>query len=303
MKALALHPISRRIASEWQDFCQQLRVDKQWRFEFSIYATAGLLFFMLIALTFRTPPTKRVYPVVQATEFQSHHAGLTASKALLMLKMPRNNLDHMSIIEQIGQTQESYGFRQMLPTFGKLDLSCLQECTKEELKELIMASAPPRFAYRMKEILGPTLELAAYYHVDPFWVLAVMWTESSFDHSSVSSVGAIGFMQIMPATGRFLAKRMRMEGASPLVGPFKGHRRIYRHLYKDPLVNIEMGIYYLKFLKEFFKGNVDLATIAYNSGPYAVKWRLRRGRSPKVNDYLEKVQSAYQELTQYLVAI
>lgn len=89
---------------------------------------------------------------------------------------------------------------------------------------------------------------------DPFFVTAVIKSESTFRKHAVSPVGALGLMQIMPDTGKFMSKVQKVEwtGASKL---------------RDPRYNIRMGIGYLKYLDEMFKGDKEKMLVAYNWGP------------------------------------
>ncbi len=100
--------------------------------------------------------------------------------------------------------------------------------------------------------LHPTLdafvtEAATKYGVDPVLVRAVAWQESRFRNSAVSRKGAIGVMQLMPATATWLG-----------VNPY------------DPRDNIFGGVAYLRTLLDRFGGDVRLALAAYNAGPEAV---------------------------------
>ena len=71
-----------------------------------------------------------------------------------------------------------------------------------------------------------------------------------------SPAGAIGLMQIMPATGRALAKTLNVT--------WRGNLTLI-----DPTVNVRFGTYYLKQQLERF-GHPALATAAYNAGPNRV---------------------------------
>ena len=88
------------------------------------------------------------------------------------------------------------------------------------------------------------IEAANAQGVDPNYALAVASAESGFDNSAVSKKGAIGLMQLMPATAEYLK-----------VNP------------KDPKENAEGGVRYLKQQLEAFNGDKYLASIAYNAGP------------------------------------
>ena len=48
-------------------------------------------------------------------------------------------------------------------------------------------------------------------NVDPFLVAAIIKNESNFKHDAVSKVGAVGLMQIMPETGRWIAEQLGLE--------------------------------------------------------------------------------------------
>lgn len=84
--------------------------------------------------------------------------------------------------------------------------------------------------------------------VDPVLLYAIMHRESSFKTGAVSPKGARGLMQLMPATAaRF------------------GVRNIF-----DPAQNIEGGARYVRFLLDYFGGDVRLALAGYNAGEGAV---------------------------------
>lgn len=91
------------------------------------------------------------------------------------------------------------------------------------------------------------------------WLWGLMRSESLFMHDIRSPAGALGLMQVMPFTGRQMAKKinMRWRGSKTLVKPW---------------ANIRLGSYYLaRQLKRF--NHPALATAAYNAGPHRVaRW-------------------------------
>jgi soluble lytic murein transglycosylase len=93
--------------------------------------------------------------------------------------------------------------------------------------------------------------------VDPYVVVGLIRQESTFNPRARSRVGARGLMQIMPYTGRKLAR---------------AHRRRYRtqDLY-NPEINIRYGTHYLKEVLDRFGGRLDYALASYNAGPHRVK--------------------------------
>lgn len=96
--------------------------------------------------------------------------------------------------------------------------------------------------------------------LDPAIVLGLIRRESAFDEKARSPVGARGLMQIMPKTGRQIAKSLKEKWRSEKV------------LY-DPDVNVRFGSFYYKQLLDRFNGHYALAAAAYNAGPHRViKW-------------------------------
>jgi soluble lytic murein transglycosylase len=90
------------------------------------------------------------------------------------------------------------------------------------------------------------------------WAYGVARSESLFMRDVRSSAGAIGLMQLMPATGRKVAKQIQL--------PYSGLDTL-----TDPGSNIRLGTTYLSQMAERFGGNRVLATAAYNAGPHRVE--------------------------------
>ncbi|TVO78480.1 MAG: murein transglycosylase [Sedimenticola selenatireducens] len=96
--------------------------------------------------------------------------------------------------------------------------------------------------------------------LDNAWIFAVMRQESAFSSDAQSPAGAMGLMQLMPATAKFIA---RIEN---IRAPKKAH--LVR-----PELNITLGTAYLNHVYQQLGTNQVLATAAYNAGPNNVrKW-------------------------------
>ncbi len=114
-------------------------------------------------------------------------------------------------------------------------------------------------------------EASDRYGLDHCLVKALIEAESHFDHVAISPKGAMGLMQLMPATARDMG----------VTHPF------------NPRENIEGGTRYLKYLLKRFNNDVTLALAAYNAGPEVVK---RHGGVPpyrETREYLKKVMGSY----------
>ena len=118
------------------------------------------------------------------------------------------------------------------------------------------------------------------YGHDPLLLTAVIITESSFNNWARSNRGALGLMQIRPATGRALAAEVRVQ--------WQGTPSLY-----DPETNITLGAYYLNKLFLRF-GDLGLALEAYNHGPSRLKGYLKKGHRPK--RYSRQVFKKYSSL-------
>jgi soluble lytic murein transglycosylase len=121
--------------------------------------------------------------------------------------------------------------------------------------------------------------------VDPLLVAAIIREESQYDRHAVSRVGAIGLMQVMPATANAVAQRHRL----PMVT---------RDDLFDQETNIRIGARYVEQLLGQFAGNVVATIAAYNAGPIVVtNWSAaHRGRSE--DEFVEFIP--FQETRQYV---
>jgi soluble lytic murein transglycosylase len=111
-------------------------------------------------------------------------------------------------------------------------------------------------------------------------VLAMTRQESAFDREAISSAGARGMMQLMPATARSVAKSLRMKYSSD-------------RLLTDAHYNIILGRRYLDGLIGDYSGSYVLAIAAYNAGPARVRQWLRDFGDPRTanTDVVDWVES------------
>ncbi|MEY8882027.1 lytic transglycosylase domain-containing protein [Donghicola sp. XS_ASV15] len=107
--------------------------------------------------------------------------------------------------------------------------------------------------------------------VSPAFALAVMWVESTGRKDAISSAGAQGLMQLIPAT----AERFGVSDSF------------------DPIENIRGGVKYLDFLLRTFSGDPVLALAGYNAGENAVLRAQGIPEYDETRDYVPKVLAAF----------
>jgi soluble lytic murein transglycosylase len=130
-----------------------------------------------------------------------------------------------------------------------------------------------------------TIKLQGSSGVDPFLVAAIIREESQYDWRAVSRVGAIGLMQVMPATANAVAQRHHW----PIVG---------REDLFDQETNIRIGARYVEQLLEQFSGNVVQTIAAYNAGPVVVNTWVAAHRGRSQDEFVEMIP--FQETRQYV---
>lgn len=124
----------------------------------------------------------------------------------------------------------------------------------------------------IRALSAQILGLCAELEFQPSFILAVIEHESAFKPRAVSAQGAMGLMQVLPATGNEVARRIGLKA-----------RRGWIDL-RDPVTNVTLGMYYLHSLKRQFQ-TVESTLAAYNLGParwlklLRQPWRLRPGET------------------------
>lgn len=118
---------------------------------------------------------------------------------------------------------------------------------------------------------GVIRRLGRAYGVSPALVKAVIHAESNFDPEAVSSKGAQGLMQLMPATAQALG----------VDDPF------------NPWQNIDGGTRYLSYLMRRFPGDTTLALAAYNAGEQVVQEFKGVPPYPETRRYVKRVLKFY----------
>ena len=143
-------------------------------------------------------------------------------------------------------------------------LSARQVLTLAGMDDAATLNAPRyfnriRFATPYKEVV---IQAAADYGLHPLLIWSIMRQESFFDAAIQSSAGARGLMQIMPATGQDIARRMGWPAGYTTQDLSR------------PYINIRMGVDYLADMRTYLEYDLYAALSAYNGGPgNAIIWK------------------------------
>ncbi len=137
------------------------------------------------------------------------------------------------------------------------------------------AKAYKRLAKNKKKYSPIIAKAAAKYQIDEKLLHAVIQAESAYDVKAVSSAGAVGLMQLMPATAKRYGVSNRTNAAE----------------------NIDGGTHYIKDLFKMFDSNLDLVLASYNAGEGAVKkYNNTIPPYPETRGYVKKVLGLYRKL-------
>jgi soluble lytic murein transglycosylase len=117
---------------------------------------------------------------------------------------------------------------------------------------------------------------AALQNIDPAWVFAVMRQESAFTSDVRSRAGALGLMQIMPATGRQIARTLNT--------PWRSSHQLLK-----TNTNIRFGTAYLRRMMDKLEDHPVLATAAYNAGSQRVSRWLPENRAESADLWVETI--------------
>jgi soluble lytic murein transglycosylase len=123
--------------------------------------------------------------------------------------------------------------------------------------------------------------------LDPFLVASLIRQESEFNPAAISHANAIGLMQLLPKTGKMVAKEVKLKSYSV-------NRLV------EPGVNLELGTRYFRGMVDKF-GAFEYALAAYNAGDDRVKDWLEQGKYRDVQEFVESIP--FTETREYVQAI
>lgn len=124
--------------------------------------------------------------------------------------------------------------------------------------------------------------------VQPAYTMAVIRRESAFAIDARSRVGALGLMQIMPATGKLIARKLKTK--------LKNKNQLL-----NPETNVKFGTKYLNMMLNKFHNQPALASAAYNAGGHRVRAWLPKGNDMEADRWVESIP--FKETREYVSSI
>jgi len=124
--------------------------------------------------------------------------------------------------------------------------------------------------------------------LDPFLVASLIRQESEFNAGALSRANAVGLMQLLPKTGKTVAKQVKMKGYNA------------PQLY-TPAVNLQLGTRYFKDMVDKYNGQFEYALAAYNAGSDRVSDWLGEGHYRDPQEFVESIP--FTETREYVQAI
>jgi len=124
--------------------------------------------------------------------------------------------------------------------------------------------------------------------LDPYLVASLIRQESEFNPIAVSRANAVGLMQLLPRTGKQVARQVSMKRYNP------------SQLY-TPSVNLELGTHYFRGMVDQFGGSFEQALAAYNAGTDRVEEWMGQGKYRDTAEFVESIP--FTETREYVQAI
>lgn len=124
--------------------------------------------------------------------------------------------------------------------------------------------------------------------LDPYLVASLIRQESEFNPAAVSRANAVGLMQLLPQTGKLVARQEKLKRYSPT------------QLF-TPTVNLQLGTRYFRGMVDQFGGSFEYALAAYNAGSDRVEEWMGQGKYRDQQEFVESIP--FTETREYVQAI
>ena len=227
------------------------------------------------------PPPKAASPTSEEQKAARDNPGIRRSLAFFRLEM------RTEAVKEWNWTLRGMEDRELL---AAADLAKRNQIWDRAINTADRTKNEHDYSLRYLSPYGEQVRPAAQNQsIDDAWVYGLMRQESRFITSAKSNVGASGLMQLMPATAKWVAKKIGIKNYD--------HARV-----NDTETNVLLGTSYMRMVMENLDNHPVLASAAYNAGPgRAKKWRADRPLEGAIyaetipfsetRDYVKKVMS------------
>lgn len=144
---------------------------------------------------------------------------------------------------------------------------------------LVRKNMPKKHVKKADRIAKAILVESKKHKIDPIFIASIIKAESSFNPLAVGTSGEIGLMQMLPSTGEYIAKRIKMK--------YRGDQTL-----RDPVKNIKLGVAYFTYLRLRFGNKFQRYVAAYNMGPGKIMKVEDNKDLPKI--YSDRVLKFYE---------
>ena len=239
----------------------------------------------------RQPRENRTNPVMNGHASSAFRINTHFQKAteLSKLGLRREALEELLVVKRQyhDQPQTMYALARHMLELGDFEAPIViaKQYFREPLERRRISFGSPLWRMAYPTGYMPQIRRYAASHVAPFLVAGIIREESLYNPKALSSVGAMGLMQLMPETANRIAGRLDLDSVG-------------REDLLQGDLNIRLGVDYVGQLLREYKGNLIRAVAAYNAGPEAVnRWIARFGdRDP--DEFVELI--SYRETRRYV---
>jgi len=239
----------------------------------------------------RQPREDQTNPVMNGPASSAFRINAHFQKAteLSKLGLRREALEELLVVKRQyrDQPQTLYALARHMLELGDFEAPIMiaKRYFREPLERRRISFDSPLWRMAYPTGYMPQIRRYAASHVAPFLVAGIIREESLYNPKALSSVGAMGLMQLMPETANRIARRL---GLVP----------VDREDLLQGEVNVRLGVAYVGQLLRDYQGNLIRAVAAYNAGPTAVKRWIAKfgGRDP--DEFVELI--SYRETRRYV---
>ncbi len=261
-------PVSKARAAYWAGLAAQgmgqMGMARDWYKKASEFQTVYYGQMASSALSKDIGLPKNKVPKLRSSEYNAYKKNelFQAFEIFKSAKQPRNADRFLNAFLKNDETPKAYRFAAEKLAEHDDYYNAVKVAKKASYKGLFLTKqAYPTITKHLKDVNSAEWAL----------IHALIRQESMFDFNAQSSAGALGLMQLMPATAQHVSKKMNLQYS-------KGG------LTANPKYNIHLGSYYIGSMIERYNGSYPLAIAAYNAGPGRVDQWLKTYGDPRTGD-------------------